>query len=114
MEPGRCDRGRLLLANRQSRRAVLRTGGAGPAAADRPPAAATRPATAHTQDATPAPHPTGVAPLLLTGARLAARGFELTTFVSPNVPGVEKDHNLRVFDEYARRWYERGPDPVVE
>jgi hypothetical protein len=37
----------------------------------------------------------------------------LTTFVSPNVPGVAKDHNLRVFDEYARRWYERPPDRVV-
>jgi uncharacterized phosphosugar-binding protein len=48
-----------------------------------------------------------------TGARLAARGLPLTTFVSPNVPGVAADHNLRVFDEYARRWFERGPDPVV-
>ena len=48
-----------------------------------------------------------------TGARLAAQGVPLTTFVSPNVPGVAPDHNLRVFDEYARRWYERGPAPVV-
>ena len=48
-----------------------------------------------------------------TGARLAAAGHELSTFVSPNVPGVAQDHNLRVFDEYARRWYERGPQPVV-
>ncbi len=47
------------------------------------------------------------------GARLAARGYPLTTFVSPNVDGVEKDHNLRVFDEYARRWFERGPEPRV-
>jgi uncharacterized phosphosugar-binding protein len=38
-----------------------------------------------------------------TGARLAARGHALTTFVSPNVEGVTKDHNFRVFDEYARR-----------
>jgi uncharacterized phosphosugar-binding protein len=48
-----------------------------------------------------------------TGARLAASGYDLTTFVSPNVEGVIKDHNLRVFDEYARRWYGRPPDPVV-
>ena len=49
-----------------------------------------------------------------TGARLAARGVTLTTFVSPNVEGVAANHNLRVFDEYARRWFERGPDPVVK
>jgi uncharacterized phosphosugar-binding protein len=48
-----------------------------------------------------------------TGSRLAGVGHELVTFVSPNVEGVKKDHNLRVFDEYARRWYERPPDPVV-
>lgn len=48
-----------------------------------------------------------------TGARLAARGFDAPTFVSPNVAGVTKDHNLRVFDAYARKWYERGPAPVV-
>jgi uncharacterized phosphosugar-binding protein len=48
-----------------------------------------------------------------TGAQLAARGYDLTTFVSPNVTGVAKDHNRRVFDEYTRRWYERHPDPVV-
>src|SRR5690606_33586376 len=48
-----------------------------------------------------------------TGARLAAGGHTLTTFVSPNVEGVTKDHNFRVFDEYARRWYERGPEPVI-
>ena len=46
-----------------------------------------------------------------TGARLAASGRELVTFVSPNVEGVAKDHNLRVFDEYARRWFERAPWP---
>lgn len=57
----------------------------------------------------------GVAMALVaeTGARLAAQGHPLTTFVSPNVEGVAADHNLRVFDEYARRWYERGPDPVA-
>ena len=48
-----------------------------------------------------------------TGARLAAAGHPLTTFVSPNVPGVAKDHNSRVFDEYARRWFERTPDPTT-
>jgi uncharacterized phosphosugar-binding protein len=47
-----------------------------------------------------------------TGAQLAQRGFDLTTFVSPNVEGVAKNHNLTVFDEYARRWYERAPEPV--
>jgi uncharacterized phosphosugar-binding protein len=48
-----------------------------------------------------------------TGARLASGGYALTTFVSPNVAGVTRDHNARVFDEYARRWYERAPEPVV-
>jgi uncharacterized phosphosugar-binding protein len=49
-----------------------------------------------------------------TGSRLAARGFHAPTFVSPNVQGIAKDHNFRVFDEYARKWYERGPAPVVK
>jgi uncharacterized phosphosugar-binding protein len=49
-----------------------------------------------------------------TGARLAASGHEFHTFVSPNVPGVTKDHNFRVFDEFARRWYERAPEPVIK
>jgi uncharacterized phosphosugar-binding protein len=44
-----------------------------------------------------------------TGARLAARGIQAPTFVSPNVEGVAKDHNLRVFDAYTRAWYERPP-----
>jgi uncharacterized phosphosugar-binding protein len=44
-----------------------------------------------------------------TGSRLAERGFEPHTFVSPNVPGVAKDHNFRVFDRYAEKWYERAP-----
>ncbi|HEX9188896.1 MAG TPA: sugar isomerase domain-containing protein [Vicinamibacteria bacterium] len=43
-----------------------------------------------------------------TGARLAARGHRLTTFVSPNVPGVAAGHNMRVFEAYARRLAERG------
>jgi uncharacterized phosphosugar-binding protein len=48
-----------------------------------------------------------------TGARLLAAGHTLETFVSPNVPGVAADHNLRVFDAFARKWYERAPEPVV-
>ncbi len=48
-----------------------------------------------------------------TAAGLVERGHSLTTFVSPNVEGVRKDHNLRVFDAYARAWFERGPEPVV-
>jgi uncharacterized phosphosugar-binding protein len=42
-----------------------------------------------------------------SGARLAARGVKLTTFVSPNVAGVEKDHNQKVFEEFARHWFPR-------
>lgn len=38
-----------------------------------------------------------------TGARLRARGFEPVTFVSPNVPGVEKDHNQKVFEHFMER-----------
>ena len=37
-----------------------------------------------------------------TGARLAGQGFDLKTFVSPNVPGIEKNHNQKVFEHYAR------------
>lgn len=48
-----------------------------------------------------------------TGAQLAKQGHDLRTFVSPNVEGVSKDHNFAVFDEYARKWYERAPEPVV-
>lgn len=44
-----------------------------------------------------------------TGARLKARGFSFETFVSPNVPGIEKDHNLRVFDAYTRQLFARSP-----
>jgi len=44
-----------------------------------------------------------------TGARLVAKGFQPHTFVSPNVAGVSKDHNFRVFDEYTRKLYERSP-----
>jgi uncharacterized phosphosugar-binding protein len=49
-----------------------------------------------------------------SGAALAASGHALHTFVSPNVPGVTADHNFRVFDEYARCWYQRGPEPVIK
>lgn len=48
-----------------------------------------------------------------TGAKLAEQGYPLTTFVSPNVAGVSKDHNFRVFDEYAKKWYERAPEAVI-
>lgn len=48
-----------------------------------------------------------------TGARLAGLGHALTTFVSPSVSGTASDHNQRVFDEYARRWFERAPEPVA-
>lgn len=44
-----------------------------------------------------------------TGARLKAKGVRPTTFVSPNVPGVSKDHNLRVFDAYTEKLFERSP-----
>jgi len=43
-----------------------------------------------------------------TGARLVAKGVKPVTFVSPNVPGVEKDHNAKVFETYARMLHERG------
>ena len=43
-----------------------------------------------------------------TGARLVAKGHVPTTFVSPNVPGVEPGHNMRVFEAYARRLAGRG------
>lgn len=44
-----------------------------------------------------------------TGARLKAKGFQPHTFVSPNVPGVSKDHNFRVFDHYTAKLFERSP-----
>jgi uncharacterized phosphosugar-binding protein len=44
-----------------------------------------------------------------TGARLKARGLKAHTFVSPNVPGIAKDHNFRVFDAYTEKLYERSP-----
>lgn len=44
-----------------------------------------------------------------TGARLRARGFKPEIFVSPNVPGIAKDHNLRVFDAYTKKLFARSP-----
>ncbi len=43
-----------------------------------------------------------------SGARLAAKGQELVTFVSPNVAGVKPGHNPEVFEAYARRLAQRG------
>jgi len=43
-----------------------------------------------------------------TGARLVSKGVKPTTFVSPNVPGIEKDHNAKVFETYTRMLFERG------
>lgn len=37
-----------------------------------------------------------------TGARLAAKGHNPVTFVSPNVSGIEKDHNQKVFQTFSR------------
>ena len=44
-----------------------------------------------------------------TGARLVANGFEPATFVSPNIPGVAKNHNLGVFEVFTHKLYERSP-----
>src|SRR5437762_6333505 len=44
-----------------------------------------------------------------TGARLAAKGVRPPTFVSPNVDGVEKEHNSRVFDEFTKQLFSRQP-----
>ncbi len=43
-----------------------------------------------------------------TGARLAKKGIKLQTFVSPNVPGIEKDHNQKVFESFTKAWFARG------
>jgi uncharacterized phosphosugar-binding protein len=44
-----------------------------------------------------------------TGARLAAAGGEPVTFVSPNVPGVKKDHNQHVFEVFTEQYFSRRP-----
>lgn len=42
-----------------------------------------------------------------TGARLVARGVKPVTFVSPNVAGVEKDHNAKVFEQFQEKFFPR-------
>jgi len=42
------------------------------------------------------------------GARLAARGIHPMTFVSPNVEGVEPNHNQKVFEKFAEKFFRRG------
>jgi uncharacterized phosphosugar-binding protein len=37
-----------------------------------------------------------------TGARLIARGHTPQTLVSPNVPGIEKNHNLKIFETFTK------------
>jgi uncharacterized phosphosugar-binding protein len=44
-----------------------------------------------------------------TGAQLAAAGGEPVTFVSPNVPGVEKNHNQHVFEIFTEQLFRRRP-----
>lgn len=46
-----------------------------------------------------------------TGARLAAMDQLPPTFVSPNVAGIARDHNFRVFDAFTRKFYDRSPVP---
>jgi len=43
-----------------------------------------------------------------TAARLTAKGIRPTPFVSPNVPGIEKDHNQKVFEAYTKFISSRG------
>jgi uncharacterized phosphosugar-binding protein len=49
-----------------------------------------------------------------TASRLKAKGVRPHTFVSPNVPGVLKDHNLRVFDDYTEKLFDRSPVSVAK
>ncbi|MGI8958420.1 MAG: sugar isomerase domain-containing protein [Bryobacteraceae bacterium] len=37
-----------------------------------------------------------------TGARLVAKGHTPQTFVSPNVPGIERDHNQKIFEAFTK------------
>jgi uncharacterized phosphosugar-binding protein len=46
-----------------------------------------------------------------TGQLLAVGGVPLATFVSPNVPGVAKDHNQRVFELFTEQFFRRRPGP---
>ncbi len=43
-----------------------------------------------------------------TGVRLVAKGHNPVTFVSPNVPGIEKDHNQKVFQTFSRALFSRN------
>ena len=43
------------------------------------------------------------------GALLKERRIHPPTFVSPNVPGVEKDHNQKVFEAFTERLFSRRP-----
>ena len=43
------------------------------------------------------------------GALLKIRGFHPPTFVSPNVAGVEKDHNQQVFQAFTEKLFSRCP-----
>jgi uncharacterized phosphosugar-binding protein len=43
-----------------------------------------------------------------TGARLVAKGHTPVTFVSPNVPGIERDHNQKVFETFSRALFSRN------
>jgi len=43
------------------------------------------------------------------GWRLIAKGVKPVTFVSPNVPGIEKDHNQRVFETFSKKLFSRNP-----
>jgi uncharacterized phosphosugar-binding protein len=42
-------------------------------------------------------------------ARLSKRGVHPPTFVSPNVPGIEKDHNPKVFEAFTEKLFRRRP-----
>jgi uncharacterized phosphosugar-binding protein len=37
-----------------------------------------------------------------TGARLVAKGYTPQTFVSPNVPGIAKNHNQKIFETFTK------------
>lgn len=43
-----------------------------------------------------------------TGSRLQAKGHKLTTFVSPNVPGIEAGHNQKVFQAFSQALFSRS------
>lgn len=44
-----------------------------------------------------------------TGARLVEKGLRPVTFVSPNVPGIEPDHNQKVFEAFTKALFARRP-----